>query len=87
MCSALPLSTPRAVEQLLSAGADPRIRNSSNKKPVELLVGAARQTEFGEVLYQMLRKAEAQMGFTQRGDVVDQDDDDEGSDGTPSDDE
>lgn len=35
----------------------------------------------------MLRKAEAQMGFTQRGDVVDQDDDDEGSDGTPSDDE
>lgn len=70
--SSLPrfLSTP-LVEQLLSAGADPKIKNSANEKPEDLLLGPARETEFGQSLRQMLREAEAQQTFAAKGDVVD----------------
>ncbi|PWN30043.1 ankyrin [Jaminaea rosea] len=74
------------VDQLLSSGADPRVRNHSNQKPVDVLVGAAKERPLGQELYRMLREAEAQAGFSQKGDIVDEDDD-ESDGGTPSDDD
>ncbi|CAO1620250.1 unnamed protein product [Sympodiomycopsis kandeliae] len=68
------------VEQLLSAGADPKIRNSSNEKPEDLIIGALKDTESGKQLRTMLRDAEAQNTFADKGDIVDED-------AEPSDDE
>lgn len=59
------------VDQLLSAGADPKIRNSANEKPEDLILGAQKDSERGKELRQMLRDAEAQNTFAAKGDVVD----------------
>ena len=75
-----------AVEQLMEAGADARTRNNHGEKPVDVLVGAARQTEAGQALYKMLRQAEAQVAFASK-DIVDDDDEAEDDDDGPSDDE
>ncbi|CAO1629714.1 unnamed protein product [Parajaminaea phylloscopi] len=75
------------VEQLLEAGADARVRNNHGEKPVDVLVGAARDTPAGQELYRLLRQSEAQSGLAQRGDIAHDDDDDDDDDGPPSDDE
>ncbi|PWN23284.1 ankyrin [Microstroma glucosiphilum] len=68
------------VEQLLSAGADPKVRNSANEKPEDLLLGSAKESEKGQEVRRMLRDAEAENTFASKGDVVDED-------AEPSDDE
>lgn len=60
-----------SVEQLLSAGADPKIRNSANEKPEDLLLGSAKESEKGQEVRRMLRDAEAESTFASKGDVVD----------------
>lgn len=76
-----------AVEQLLEAGADAKVRNRHNEKPVDVLVGAARDTAAGQKLYQVLRQFEAQTGFAQRGDIVGEDDEEDDDNDPPSEDE
>ncbi|KAK3047891.1 hypothetical protein LTR09_010716 [Extremus antarcticus] len=65
------------VEILLDAGCDPRIRNKAKLRPVDLVDG-----RLGEVRG-WLQKAE--MAMTAGGDVVDEDEDDDGRPGSESD--
>ncbi|KAL9931988.1 hypothetical protein V8E36_009049 [Tilletia maclaganii] len=68
------------VEQLLEAGADPRVVNKDGDKPADAVSAS---TPAGQALKQKLRQAEATAGIDMR-DVV-QDDDDDVDDGPPSD--
>ena len=70
------------VEQLLEAGADPREVNKTGDKPVDLV---RTDTSFSQQLRDSLRKAEATAGID-ASDIA-QDDDDDESEGEPSDDE
>ncbi|EPQ25891.1 uncharacterized protein PFL1_06565 [Pseudozyma flocculosa PF-1] len=75
------------VNELLESGADPRIQNKDGDKPVDLLsYGRKANTALGKQLYERLKRAEAEVAVDQ-SDIARDDDDDEGSEGTPSDDE
>ncbi|KAE8224523.1 hypothetical protein CF319_g2588 [Tilletia indica] len=68
------------VNQLLEAGADPRIPNKEGDKPADV-VSASKPA--GQKLRETLRQAEATAGIDM-GDIA-QDDDDDDDDGPPSD--
>ena len=64
------------VNELLDAGADPRIPNKDGDKPVDLLsYGAKANTALGKELFDRLRKGEAEAGID-ASDIAN--DDDEG---------
>ncbi|KAK0533323.1 hypothetical protein OC842_002994 [Tilletia horrida] len=71
------------VDQLLEAGADPRIPNKEGDKPADCVSAA---TPAGQKLRDTLRHAEATAGIA-ISDVAQDDDDDEADDGPPSDDD
>ncbi|ORY26072.1 ankyrin repeat-containing domain protein [Naematelia encephala] len=67
------------VQSLLEAGADTKIRNKYNERPIDLLppsYGASDPESDDEKVRAALRKAEAEELFADEGDVVDEDDDD-----------
>ncbi|KAN0061893.1 hypothetical protein ACQY0O_005887 [Thecaphora frezii] len=73
------------VNELLESGADPRIQNKDGDKPVDLLsYGKKANSQLGKELYDRLKRAEAEVAVDQ-SDIAH--DDDEPSDGTPSEDE
>ncbi|KAH8920783.1 hypothetical protein BT69DRAFT_1283696, partial [Atractiella rhizophila] len=66
------------VEMLLQAGADPRIKDKFNRKPIDLLP-AHNPTEDEEKLKKLLRKHEGGQVMMDMGDVVADSDGESGS--------
>ena len=56
-----PSCTPLTVQQLVEAGADPRVVNKEGDKPADCIVEAS--SEAGSKLRQVLREAEGAMNI------------------------